>query len=71
MCSEIFNRDEPYAEYDAVQAATMVVTEGLRVTFPPFLPLSVTDIIGSCFEFHAEARPTFSQLKTSLFSLKI
>ncbi len=71
LCAEVLTRDEPYPEYDAVQAATMVVTENLRVTFPNFIPNSVTSVINACFEFSPDARPTFSQLKSSLSYLKI
>jgi len=68
-CSEILTREEPYGELDSVQAATLVVTEGLRSRLPENIPDALRQLIYTCWHAQPESRPTFASLSYSLDSI--
>jgi len=61
-CVEIFTREEPYADMDAIQVATAVVSEGLKPVVPNNVPQRLSALIDQCFQFEPENRPTFAYI---------
>lgn len=47
---EVICRSEPYPEYDAVQASSRVVYEGLRVPIPTSCHPVFSQVMKQCFE---------------------
>jgi len=59
---EIFSNSEPYAEYDAIQAAVQICHSGLRLSPPDKAPPIIKTIMVECFQTDPSNRPLFSAI---------
>eukprot|EP01108_Squamamoeba_japonica_P004865 TRINITY_DN3831_c0_g4_i3.p3 TRINITY_DN3831_c0_g4~~TRINITY_DN3831_c0_g4_i3.p3 ORF type:complete len:149 (+),score=63.54 TRINITY_DN3831_c0_g4_i3:244-690(+) len=59
---EIVAREDPYPDMDALQVASRVVFNGLRLQMPYDAPPQLTEIMDWCFQTDPAQRPNFSQI---------
>jgi hypothetical protein len=59
---EIVAREDPYPDMDALQVASRVVFNGLRLTYPFDTPPILSEIMTWCFQTDAAQRPNFRQI---------
>lgn len=67
---EIFERQEPYGDLNAIQAGSRVALQGLRLPPPshPNCPPVVIEIFHQCFQSNPNLRPPFKvKKKNTLF----
>ncbi len=59
---EIMTRSVPFAELAAIQVATRVVYENLRLPVPQNAPLWLGNLMDRCFAYNKAQRPDFHEL---------
>lgn len=59
---EIVAREDPYPDVDAIQVASRVCFNGLRLQHPYNCPPILSEIMDLCFQTSAADRPTFKML---------
>jgi serine/threonine protein kinase len=62
LCWEIVAREDPYPDMDALQVASRVVFNGLRLQYPYDTPEVLKDIMTWCFQTDPSQRPNFKQV---------
>lgn len=65
---EIMERQEPYADLNAIQAASRVALQGLRLSPPsdPKCPQIIIEIFHQCFKTDPNQRPSFKDISLRL-----
>lgn len=68
---EIMEREEPYIDLNAIQAASRVALSGLRLRAPtdPNCPESIKEIYAKCFSDDPNQRPNFKNINAILENL--
>lgn len=66
---EMVTREVPFDGVSPLAIVSMVAHQGRRLPLPSYIPAKIRDLLSSCFQDNAEARPTMAEILATLTGL--